>query len=247
MDERLLGVNPLIGLADLLLPRVCVVCGRALRVREECICTECAVGLPFALIEDMERNPMSLRYNERINSACTAYEPFQRAAALLVYEHDTPYSWIPRALKYRRDFVCGRFFARMFGTMLSGSELFMDVDLVIPVPLHWTRRLRRGYNQAEIIAREVAGVLGARLDTALLRRSRRTATQTRMREDEKLRNVSGAFTVSRRHSVPEASHILLIDDVFTSGSTMCACHDALRSVFPPQVRISIATLSAVDV
>ena len=142
----------------------------------------------------------------------------------------------------------------MLGRKLASSDLFQDVDLVIPVPLHWMRRWRRGYNQAEVIAKEVADELGAAIDCSILSRRRRTRTQTRLGVAEKAANVSGAFNAQAGHheagsgknaGLASVSHILLIDDVFTTGSTLHACFVALRSVFPPSVRISVATLAFV--
>ena len=161
----------------------------------------------------------------------------------------------------------GRFFAAMLGERVAAAEWLSDVDTVVPVPLHWTRRLRRGYNQAEVIASEIAKALGARLRTDILKRRRRTSTQTKLGIKEKARNVSGAFAVSRkfrrRFHNPEIlnsaslngisgernsmniRHILLVDDVFTTGSTLYNCWRPLHDFFGPQVRISIATLGVV--
>jgi ComF family protein len=119
----------------------------------------------------------------------------------------------------------------------------------MPVPLHWIRKWRRGYNQAEVIAREVAAELGAPLDCRTLVRRRRTQTQTKLDVKDKTTNVAGAFKVRKRTQDSEGQqqlkHILLIDDLFTTGSTLMACFTALREVFPPSVRISVATLAFV--
>ena len=131
------------------------------------------------------------------------------------------------------------------------AEHLSDVDAVIPIPLHWTRKWTRGYNQAEIIAREVAKVIGVPLRTDILERCRRTRTQTKLSIEGKAANVQGAFRVRRSHKKAEASafsdlkHLLIIDDIFTTGSTLHACYTALREVFPPSVRISVATLGFV--
>ena len=112
--------------------------------------------------------------------------------------------------------------------------------------LHWTRKWKRGYNQAEVLGSELAMVLNIELRTDILRRTRRTRTQTKISPQKKRENVNGAFTVALcKDDMNQYRHIILVDDVFTSGSTLIACFTALRSVFPPSVRISIATLAFV--
>ena len=171
------------------------------------------------------------------------------AAALMFYRSEAGYAAIPKALKYHADYGMGRYYARMLGRRLAGSELFRDVSVVIPVPLHPLRRWRRGYNQAEVLAREVARALGASLRTDLLRRRRYTRTQTRLQGTAKARNVAAAFVLTRRARRMKAfdgTHALLLDDVFTTGATLSACFLALLPLFPPPAsRISVATLAVV--
>ena len=133
---------------------------------------------------------------------------------------------------------------------MASGELWSDVDMIIPVPLHWSRQWKRGYNQAEVIARAAAEALGVHVRTDILMRKRRTKTQTKLDIEGKARNVSGAFTVRKDAAVifkdgGAVRHLVLMDDVFTTGSTLHACFRALRSVFPPGVRISVATLGVV--
>lgn len=242
--QRLTLAGAATSLADLLMPRTCIACGRTLNAHERFLCLPCNADLPLARFESLSHNPMAVKYNERINESACDYEQFQFAATLFIYDDYSAYVNIPRNLKYHRGFAEGRHFASILGRSLAKSELFADVDLVVPVPLHWTRRLKRGYNQAEIIARSIASEMGRPIDPKLLIRHRRTHTQTEMSLEEKAGNVAGAFRL-RRGDLPDVRHILLVDDVFTSGSTLCACHDALRRVYPPEVRISAATLAVV--
>ena len=246
MDPRLNDLSlktSLSALLDLVLPRVCVVCGRPLLPSERHLCLACLADLPETRYATLGHNPMADRFNAAIQ--VDEYEPYAYAAALYHYRADAGYKKISQALKYHRDFGAGRWFAARLGERLAASPLYADVDLVVPVPLHWTRQWSRGYNQAAVIAREVARRLGAPCAERLLRRRRRTRSQTHLSGEAKTRNVAGAFALRKTAGNPATTHILLIDDVFTTGATLAACHRALRRAYGPQVRISVATLGAV--
>ena len=295
MGFSLMDIGSAVG--DIFLPRTCVVCGKRLLLRERFLCLPCAADLPLTYFWTVDHNPMTDQFNalieRRLSAAVpsgssvatgsssaagllSAAEPYARAAALFYYNSQAPYRKIPQALKYQGAVRSGRHFARMLGRHLAGSSLYADVDLVIPVPLHWTRRWQRGYNQAAVIAREVASALGVPMEERLLRRRRRTRTQTRLTVEQKAANVGGAFAVRPRRLArllrafrpeplpgaavsgtdsgllfPGRLHLLLVDDVFTTGATLEACHAALRAAFsaagigPGRVRISVATLAFV--
>ncbi len=217
--------------------------------KEKSICLDCLADLPYTFFSKRERNPMADRVNSLIRNSSDGFEPYTRATALFHYRPGDSYSAITRSLKYGRDFSSGRFFSSLLAARMSASPLWRDVDLVIPVPLHWTRYWSRGYNQAAVIASVLARGLGAALDCRILVRRRRTLTQTRLTTEEKALNVRGAFRLSRSGRclsvLSAARHILLVDDVYTTGSTIEACRVALREVFPREKRISVATLGFV--
>ena len=258
------------ALVDLLLPRVCLVCGRKLGLHEEHICLYCLADMPLTHFWERSHNPMADKINgliqERLCSELDsvgsggsggpvgsvgsggpvgfgAREPYAYASALFYFQSESSYRHILYSLKYKGNTSAGEHFGRMLGRKMAGAEHFKDVDVVIPVPLHWTRKWSRGYNQAECIAKTLAAELGAEMRTDILLRRRRTKTQTRLSIEQKGKNVHGAFEAIAQ--APAPVHVLLIDDVFTSGSTLMACFTALRAVFPPSVRISIATLGFV--
>lgn len=276
MDTRISQISlrsAALSVADLVLPRVCVVCGRTLLLGETHVCTACAADLPRTFFAGQRDNPMAVAFNalvERELGGTTKTQPFSYAAALFFYRGDSPYSLIPQALKYDRNFGAGRHFARMLGRELAASPLFANVDAIMPVPLHWVRRWRRGYNQAEVIARGIAEELkgGTAASgtvpvlTRVLKRVRRTRTQTRLDAGGRYANVHSAFVAdgkalaSTKIPADKAGrplHLLLVDDVFTTGATLLACERALRraltETFGPQaasrVRISVATLAYV--
>ncbi len=253
------------ALTDFFLPDTCVVCGRVLLSKESHLCAYCEADMPLTGYWLREIQPMSERYNACFQEQLDHYEPFQRAAALFFYQEDAGYKHIPQAVKYEARQGLGRSFGRRLGEKLAGSPLFADVDLILPVPLHPWRHFKRGYNQAAVIARALLEAYVSRAEAAdsatlghlcpplyeehLVRRVKATRTQTQLSVEQKRKNVSGAFRVdaevlSRLPFSPR--HILLVDDVFTTGATMAALHAALRTVFPPAVRISVAALAFVQ-
>ena len=222
----------LTALGDLFIPRTCLACGRVLGARERDLCLFCRADLPLTHYWELSHNPMADRFNlliqrdleERLPAPPPGEtgvgegvpkEPYAWAAALFFYHSDAGYRKIPQALKYKGAVAAGRRFGRLLGMKLAGSPSFAGVDAVIPVPLHWRRRWKRGYNQAEVLAREIAGVLHARMFPHLLYRSRATRTQTRLSVGEKARNVSGAFRLR-----PHARDIL----------TACFCSSMMFSL-----------------
>lgn len=208
--------------------------------------------MPLTRFWEQSRNPMADRFNAMIQRGLEAawdeyiekgYERYAYACALFFYDLEGAYKEIPHQLKYQGNIAAGRYFSRMLGVKMSRSRYFHDVDCVIPVPLHWKRKWKRGYNQAEIIAREIGAVLQAEVRTDILYRSQHTATQTKLSIEEKEKNVKGAFEV--RQQAGGFRHILLVDDIFTTGATLHACFTALRREYHANVRISVATLGFV--
>lgn len=229
----------------MMMPRECIVCGRQLGAQEDHLCIWCAGDVPLTWYWEQPHNPMADEFNSVLERLRADGEKMQYAyaTALMFYHHENPYKLIPRALKYGNNIKAGSFFAAKLGEYMAKAPHFADIDTVIPVPLHWRRKWTRGYNQAEVIAAELAKALGANLRTDVIKRARRTRTQTKLDADSRLKNVLGVFRVS--HAIP-AKHILLVDDTFTTGATLSACHEVLRAALGSSVRISVATLSVVQ-
>ncbi len=250
---------------DLVIPRNCLICGRPLYRNEHHLCIFCEADIPLTHHWQRTRNPMADRLNALIkeDSAPAGLlkeeEPqtglyrhslgrYAYAAALFFYHGSAEYRRITQRLKYSGDIAEGRRYAALLGGYLREAGHFADVDLVIPVPLHWTRLWKRGYNQSEVIAGEISRALEAPMRTDILRRTRRTKTQTKLDVQHKALNVSGAFTINhkRESALGQSRHILVVDDVFTTGATMLACFSALSDALGPGTRLSAAALAFVD-
>lgn len=242
---------------DILIPRECLVCGKKLHKSEKYLCIYCESDLPLTYYWERRNNPMSSKLNgiiqKNLTDNCLENEnipkvKFSYATALFFYHGEAGYKRIPQHLKYMGDFGEGAHYSGMLGNFMKDSPLYRDIDLIIPVPLHWARHWNRGYNQAEVIARKISEALGGvAVRTDILVRSHYTRTQTKLGVLAKSDNVHGAFAL-RQETAAQVSgcrHILIVDDVFTTGATMGACICMLQKFFDVNVRISCATLGYV--
>ena len=224
------------GLRELFFPRRCVVCGRWLAREETDLCPACREELPLTYHWDIVQNAAFERLALRFE--------VEAAASLFFFRTESDYRKIIYALKYGGRPALGRRMGHLLGEQLKGSRSFRDIQAIVPVPLHPLRRWKRGYNQAEAIARGLSAALGLPVETALLRRRRYTKTQTRLHGAAKTKNVAQAFRVndSRAAQLQEAGirHLLLVDDVLTTGSTLAACAAPLRAA---GFKLSAATLA----
>ncbi len=141
-----------VALGDLFMPRACLACGRRLGMRERHLCLSCAADVPYTRSWLAAHNPLADRFNAVLERH-RGTEPMDYAYAAALIYYKGAYRSIPRALKYQGDLAAGRHYGALLGRRLAAAPHFADIDLVIPVPLHWTRLRSRGYNQAEILAR----------------------------------------------------------------------------------------------
>lgn len=220
-------------LLRLFYPEQCRVCRRPLVEGEEQICLSCLCNLPYA---DRIQG-ISVRAEQLFSGKI----PFREAFAFLEYKKESSVQQLIHALKYHDDKRLGYLLGRMAALDLqrTGSRM-SQADLLLPVPLHPRKKRERGYNQAEWIARGLQSVWGLPVETEALHRTRYTQTQTlRATEDSRRENVAGAFAV-REPARLQDRHVLLVDDVITTGSTLEACARAVLSV--PGSSVSLFSL-----
>lgn len=219
-------------LCDLLYPNLCSVCGRELNENELKICTFCRWDMPLT--------DFWLARENYVAELLAARFPFEQACAYIHFRSATGgYRRMIHRMKYGGRFDLAYMMGEMFGSALSQSPLYQDVDLIIPVPLHWSKRMLRGYNQSEELSLGMASQMKLEYNFGILKRVRMTRQQARRKSSERWRNVAGAFKVIDTQAL-QGRHVLLVDDVLTSGSTIEACAAALAEC---GCKISVATLA----
>lgn len=212
-------------------PEQCHHCGKILVGDEQDLCTDCLCQIPWARLAEISDNAVEQRL--------AGYD-IQAAASLLLFRKGNITQTIIHQIKYHGNFRMARTYGRLLGNELKQSDRFDDIDCIIPVPLHFIRRMQRGYNQSEQISQAVAEVLQCPVLTRHLYRKRYTATQTHKNHTERRKNMQNVFAVRHPEQL-SGKHVLLIDDVITTGATTSSCFLALSTI--PGLRVSIASLA----
>ena len=216
----------------LFFPQCCLVCGKVLLAGEEHLCFRCLSGLPRTL--------MHLQRENELEKCLWGKLPIERGTAFLHYAKGGDAQRLLFELKYYGNVKLGLFMGRCMANELLPSGFFDGIDGVMPVPLHRRKQRMRGYNQSRLLAEGLSSVTGIPLWDSLLVRKQFTETQTQKGSYERWQNVRDVFDCSSLEAL-EGKHVLLVDDVLTTGATMVACADALRDV--GGLRISVLVLA----
>lgn len=224
------------SLFELVFRPSCAVCGEGLLKGESTICTTCRWDMPLTDYWSMRENYLVERLAGRF--------PFVHASALMFFRHDSQYRSLIHRMKYSSRPDIAHSLGEIYGLYLSQSELYRDIEIVVGVPLHFTKRIKRGFNQSEEFARAVAQSMGVEYDHNSIRRIKRTQTQARLQSGEqRARNVEHAFRVVHPDRIA-GRKILLVDDVITTGATIEAVALAITSQSPSTI-ISIGAIAVV--
>lgn len=225
-------LNSLRSLLRLLFPQRCPVCGGALAEGEELMCRECDDALPRTHFHRWQGNTAEMMFWGKFEIG--------QVACYYYYRKKSPYARLVHLLKYEGRKDMGITLGRRMADEMADSGFFTGIDLIVPVPLHEAKRRQRGYNQSEQLAKGIHHATGIPIDTAAVVRSKYTETQTRKSRNERWENVDGIFRVEHPERYA-GKHLLLIDDVLTTGATTTACADAFSAV--PGVKFSVLTLA----
>lgn len=203
-------------LLDLLAPRLCVVCGRRLSLTEQVLCVTCNMHLPRTGFQYQATDNVMARLFWGII-------PIERAAALFYYAAGSKSANILYDLKYHDRPEIGREMGQLIAHEYLDTHFFEGIDLLVPIPLARSRQRRRGYNQSLELAKGISRVTGIPIADQVVRRTMFKQSQTQMGRRERQENVENVFVLSDPATLRGGKHILLIDDVITTGATMMAC------------------------
>ncbi len=224
-----------------LLPRSCAVCGRLLHADEKVLCMPCLVGMPVCNQRDIL---LLNRHAALVNAAM----PTGLVEAWMVYDPESPYGGLIRTAKYHSHPDMARELGRLFGRELlsrgyaSGGLRPEDIDALLPMPMHWSKELRRGYNQSAEIAAGLAELTGAVVaDNLVAVRPHRT--QTRLSHSRRAANIKDCFEL--RHADELAGlHVAIVDDIITTGASVEEAVMTLSRSKPGVASVSVLALGA---
>lgn len=222
-------------LFELFFPSLCVTCGKKLLSQEKYVCLDCRSDFPRTNFHRERENKVAQLFWGRVE--------VEQATSFLYFRKGSRYQRLVHFLKYKGLKELGPEIGNIFGQELLFSP-FDDVEVVVPVPLHPKKLQQRGYNQSEWIARGIAAAMQKPLSAANLQRVRFTPTQTRKTRFERWQNVEGIFAVENPEEFA-GKHLLLVDDVVTTGSTLEAA--AFTLLQAGAARVSIATLACAEI
>lgn len=213
-------------------PEVCAACNNALFKGEKTICTPCLFHLPKTNFHQLEGNAVEKQFWGKVR--------VHSATALYYFNKGERVQHLVHRLKYHGEKEVGVLTGRILGTDLLNSERFSTIDAIVPVPLHANKLRARGFNQSDFFGMGLSEAMKAPFYSDFLVRQKATSTQTRKSRFSRFENVNRVFVINPAiNKAP--THVLLVDDVITTGSTLAACAETLSEV--PGLKVSIATIA----
>ena len=216
----------------LLYPHTCAGCGSDLLENDQSICIHCYANLPDTNYALLPGNPIEKIFYGRLN--------VQQATAGYYFSKSSVLQRLIHQLKYNGNTEVGRQLGQWLGLQLQQSNRFNSVDALVPLPLYPSKEKKRGYNQATVLCEGISEILDIPILNNVVLRKRFTETQTKKGRTERLKNVDGSFEVDNSAAIQQ-KHVLLVDDVITTGATLEACGLAINEA--SDVKLSIATLA----
>lgn len=225
-------MNIIFDFLSLIYPDVCQVCNRSLFRNERILCMKCHHHLPLARFDQDRNNPVAQVFWGRV--------PVKYVLTAFLYNKGNAVQILIHNFKYRGRIDTGMFLGEQLGQAFLRSGNTEEIDLIIPVPLHSKKKKKRGFNQSDILARGISKVLEIEVNNSRLLRRSHSSTQTRKSKYQRWENVENIFSLKDPETIRN-KHILLVDDVITTGATIEACAQELLQV--EGVRISVGAVA----
>lgn len=213
-------------------PPVCLTCQQKIVKHGEVICLECDYHLPRANFHTEENNKFTEKFWGRL--------PVVAGASMYYFNGSEPIKNLIHALKYKGKTKIGEHVGCLLGRRISYTPAFQEIDTVLPIPLHPRKQLKRGYNQSDSFAKGLAKTLNTDCQDDLLSRKVDTKSQTTMNVQERMENVENIFKVEQPEKLIN-KHVLLVDDVITTGATLEACAKEILKI--EGAKVSMATIA----
>jgi ComF family protein len=225
------------ALLDLIYPRLCLVCERGLLHDELHVCMQCEYNLP-------KTNCFKLRQNE-VYALFRPQAEISFAGSSLYFKKGGGVQELLHHIKYKDNANLARYLSALFAGDVAQflEDNRFEIDCLVPVPIHRKKKRKRGYNQSEMISEGLAIGLKVPIESKVLQSARTKSSQTRKSRFDRWLNTSNAFRISDYEKL-EGKHVLLVDDVITTGSTILRCIDELQQI--PGIKISVYSLAVAD-
>jgi ComF family protein len=216
---------------SLFYPNLCLICNGNVPFTDRQICLKCETELPVTNFHLDDDNPIFQKFAGRIK--------LEQAAAFFYFFKKGKVQTLIHDLKYHNKADVGVQLGKMYGSILKESGYFDTIDFILPVPLHPKKEKQRGYNQSDMFAQGLSAILDKPWRNDILKRIEYTNTQTQKSTIERFENVKSAFKIAKP-DVIQNKHVLIVDDVLTTGATMEAC--AINCLEIGDCRVSFAVI-----
>lgn len=227
--------NYLLDFLSLVYPRCCISCQGLLNASEEHLCLFCLVDLPITSFADITDNPVEKVFHGRLEiKSASSYLHFKKGNKTQSLLHE---------LKYRNNPELGKYLGKLMGLEVKQSNRFKNIDAIVPIPLHKSKLKKRGYNQSELLAIGISHEIEADVHTDLISKSHDSTSQTDKNRLQRWENVSNIFRVNKTPN-RNFKHILVVDDVITTGATIESFVNKLRLAIDAE--ISVVSLAFTD-
>ncbi len=213
-------------------PKICYGCSSDLAKTETWLCTSCKTNLPLTHFHKYNSNPVTQIFNGRV--------PLVHASSFFYFVKESAVQHLLHALKYNNTPKLGTAIGEWYAEELIRDRAFESIDAIVPIPLHYSKQQKRGYNQSAMFAIGLTHLLKKPLDITSVIRNTATETQTQKSRMERWENVSDVFEINSAEKLTN-KHILLVDDVITTGATLEACANKILNL--AGTSISIATIA----